>query len=206
MMQKLSTFLLMSMFTIMIVSCKNETKINEVENTPVKVTTVPKEDWAKKKVLTEDDRREISSIMFRIIDEQDLKKFASYSVSAGLTEMLSTEKGPFTVFVPTNAALESLTPAKVKFYSNPENKQQLEEMVKSHIVAGSMNKEDLLKAISKSGKAKLQTLGGVTLTASKVGDDIVISDGKNGKATIQKSDILGSNGIVYVIDGVMNAN
>lgn len=205
-MQKLPSFLLISMFLIMLVSCKNETKTKEIENTPVQVTTVPKEDWAKKKVLTEDDRKEISSVLFRIIDDPNLKRFASYSVSAGLSEMLSTEKGPFMVFVPTNQALESLTAEKIKFYSNPENKQKLEEMLKSHIVEGSMNKEDLLKAIRKSGKAKLQTLGGVTLTVSKTGDDIVISDGKNGKATIQKSDILGSNGIVYVIDGVMNSN
>lgn len=205
-MQKLSTFLLISMFIIMIFSCKNETKTNEVENAPVKVTEVPKEDWAKKKVLTEDDRREINSVMFRIIDEPNLKRFASYSVTAGLADMLSTEKGPFTVFVPTNQALESLTDEKIKFYSNPENKQKLEEMLKSHIVKGSMNKEDLLKAINKSGKAKLKTLGGITLTASKLGDDIMISDGNNGKATIQKSDILGSNGVVYVIEGVMNAN
>ncbi len=205
-MQKLATFLLICMFTIIIVSCKNETKTNEVENATVKIPTVPKEDWAKKKVLTEDDRREINSILSRIINEQDLKKFASYSVTAGLTGMLSTEKGPFMVFAPTNQALESLTAEKIKFYSNPENKQKLEEMLKSHIVEGNMNKEELLQAINKSGKAKLKTLGGVTLTASKVGDAIIISDGKNGKGSIQKSDIVGSNGIVYVIDGVMNAN
>lgn len=204
-MQKLSIFLLIFMFAFMIVSCKNETKTNEVQNVNIEIPKVPKEQWAKKKVLTEEDKMEINSIMFHIIDEQDLKKFASYTVTAGLADMLSTEKGPFTVFVPTNGAFESLGSAKAIFYSNPENKQKLEEMLKSHIVEGNMNKEELLKAISKNGKAKLITLGGATLTASKIGDDIVITDGKNGKGTIQKSDIIGSNGVVFVLDGVMNA-
>jgi len=205
-MQKLSFYLVISIFAIMIVSCKNETKTTEMEKETVKVTDVPKEDWAKKKVLTEEDRMEISSVMFRIVDEQDLKKFASYCVTAELTGMLSTEKGPFAIFAPSNSALESLPAERKKFYANPENKLQLQEMLKSHIVAGKINKEDLLKDITKNGKATLKTLGGVTLTASKVGEDILISDGKSGKAKIQKSDILGSNGVVFVLDGAMNAN
>lgn len=205
-MQKLFTFLLISTFTFLIVSCKNETKANEVENVPAKVTQVPKDDWAKKKVLTEEDRKEINSVMFHIIDGQDLKKFASYIVTAGLVETLSKGEGTYSVFAPSSAAFESLTVEKKKFYANPENKTMLEEMLKSHIVEGTMDKENLLKAINKSGKAKLKTLAGITLTASKVGDDIMISDGKGGKATLLKDGILGSNGVVYVVDGVMNAN
>lgn len=205
-MQKLSTFLLILMSAITIVSCKNETKTNEVENAPVKVTDVPKEDWAKKKVLTDDDRREISSVMFRIINEQDLKRFASYSVTAGLAEMLSTETGPFMVFAPSNGAIESLSPERIKFYSMPDNKTHLQEMLKSHIVEGNMNREVLLEAIKKSGKAKLTAVAGNTLTATKSGEDIIISDGKGGKGKVIKSDITGSNGVLYVIDGILNAN
>lgn len=206
MMQKLSVFLVISTLALFIVSCNNETKTNEVEKATVEVPKVPKEDWAKKKVLTEDDRREINSVMSRIINDQDLKRFASYSVTAGLTGMLSTEKGPFAIFAPSNSALESLSAEKKKFYANPENKAKLEEMLKSHIVEGSLDKEALLQTINKSGKAKLNTLGGITLTASKSGDDIILVDGKGAKAKIVKGSTLGSNGVLYVLDGVMNAN
>ncbi len=205
-MQKLFTFLLISTFTFLIVSCKNEAKTEKVESDKVEVAEKPAVKRADKKELTEADIQEINSVMSRVMTTPELKKYASYIVTAELADMLSTGKGPFTVFAPSIAALESLTVEKKKFYATPENKAKLEEMLKSHIVEGTMDKENLLKAINKNGKAKLKTLAGVTLTASKMGNDIIISDGKGGKATILKDDILGSNGVVFVVDGVMNAN
>ena len=203
-MQKLFTFLLLS--TFLIVSCKNETQTDKSVNANSEIIEKPVGKRAQKRDLTQADIEEINSVMSRVMTEPSLKKYASYIVTAGLVEMLSKGEGTYTVFAPSNAALESLTVEKKKFYANPENKTMLEEMLKSHIVEGTMDKENLLKAINKSGKAKLKTLAGITLTASKVGDDIMISDGKGGKATLLKDGVLGSNGVVYVVDGVMNAN
>lgn len=197
---------MISTFTFLIVSCKNETKTEKAENANVEVTEKSAVKRAEKKELTEADIEEINSVMARVMTTPELKKYASYIVTAELADMLSTGKGPFTVFGPSSVALESLTVEKKKFYATPENISKLEEMLKSHIIEGTMDKENLLKAINKNGKAKLKTLSGITLTASKVGDDIIISDGKGGKATIVKNDILGSNGVVFVIDGVMNAH
>ncbi len=205
-MQKLFTFLLISTFTFLIVSCKNETKTDKADNANAEVAEKSAVKRAEKRELTQADIEEINSVMSRVMTDPSLKKYASYVVTAGLADMLSTGKGPYTVFAPSSAALESFTVEKKRFYATPENKVKLEEMLKSHIIEGTMDKENLLKAINKSGKAKLKTLAGVTLTASKVGDDIVISDGKGGKATILKDGILGSNGVVFVVDGVMNAN
>lgn len=206
-MQKLSAFLLISTLTLFLVSCKNETKTEKVDNAIVEVVKAPEGKRAKKKVLTPEDIEEINSVMSRVMNDSELKNYASYIVTAGLAQKLSTEKGPFAIFAPSNSALEFLSAEKKKFYANPENKAKLEEMLKSHIVEGSsLDKEALLKAINKSGKAKLKTLGGITLTASKSGDDIIIVDGKGAKAKIVKGSIEGSNGVLYVVDGVMNAN
>lgn len=206
MMQKLSAFLVISILALFIVSCKNETKNEEVDKATVKVVKAPEGKRAKKKVLTPEDIEEINSVMSRVMTDSELKNFASYIVTAGLAEKLSTEKGPFAIFAPSNSALESLSAEKKKFYANPDNKAKLEEMLKSHIVEGSLDKEALLQIINKSGKAKLKTLSGITLTASKSGDDIIIVDGKGVKAKTVKGSTLGSNGVLYVVDGVMNAN
>ncbi len=204
-MQKLFTILLISIFTFLFVSCKNEINTDKTENTNAEITDKPSK-RAQKRELTQADIAEINSVMSRVMSNPSLQKFASYLVTADLANMLSAEEGPYTVFAPSSSALESFTVEKKKFYANPENKAKLEEMLKSHIVEGIMDNQNLLKAINKSGKTKLQTLAGVTLTASKVGDDIVIADGKGGKATIVNDGVTGSNGVVFVVDGVMNAN
>ncbi len=200
-MQKPILFFLISVITLLTISCKNETTSSASE-----VPEISKEHWAEKKELTQKDIEEINSLMYGVMSTHQAKKYSSYIVTAELADLLSNEKGPFTVFAPSNQAIESLSAERIKFYSIPDNRPKLQEMLKSHIVEGNINKESLLQAINKGGKAKLKTLEGITLTASKSGEDIVISDGKGGKATVLKADISGSNGVLHVVDGVFNAN
>ena len=76
--------------------------------------------------------------------------------------------------------------------------------MKSHIIQGELDNEGLVKAIKKDGKVKLKTLSGVTLTVTQSEGKIVVMDEKGGKATVQKSDVQGSNGQVFIIDKVLN--
>src|SRR5690606_1127723 len=201
-MQKHFTFLLISIFSLLIISCKNETKTEEAENSAPEIV----QKRAQKKVLTQEDIEELNSLMYQIVTTSEVKNFASHAVTAELADLLSKQKGPFMVFAPKNTAFESLSAEKKKFYSMPENKTKLQEMLKSHIVEGNMNEEALREAIKKSGKAKLNTLAGIPLSASKSGDDIIISDGKGGKAKLEKNVYETSNGVLYIVDGVLNAN
>ncbi|MEH6765662.1 MAG: fasciclin domain-containing protein [Aequorivita antarctica] len=178
----------------------------ETESAVLDTVQKPPVKRAPKKDLTPEDIALIKSVMSRIMTEPQLKQYASYLVTAGMGTMLSEDKGPYTVFAPSTIALESFTGEKKKFYATPDNKPKLEEMLKSYIVQGKMDKETLLQTINKSGKAKFKTLAGVTLTATKSGEDIVISDGKGANAKVVKGSIEGSNGVVYVLDGLLNAN
>jgi uncharacterized surface protein with fasciclin (FAS1) repeats len=196
------------MIAILTVSCKNDTEEHknvDAEKATTQIAPATPVKRAAKKDLTPEDIAELKSVMVRVMTEAKLKKFASYLVTAELTDQL-TGAGPFTVFGPTNAALESMAAEKTLFYSNPENKAKLEEMLKSYIVTEKINKESLLQAIDKSGKAKLKTLAGTTLTATKSGEGIVISDGKSGKATVISGGVEASNGVVYIVDGLLNSN
>lgn len=208
-MQKPFTFLVISMCVLLMFSCKNETQDNkkaEAESAIVDTVQKPPVKRAPKKNLTPEDIAMVESVMSRVMSEPLLKKYASYLVTAGMGIMLSEDKGPFTVFAPSTIAFEAFTAEKKIFYAMPENKQKLEDMLKSYIVQGKIDKETLLQTINKSGKAKLKTLSGVTLTATKSGEDIVISNGKGVSVKMIKGSIEGSNGAVYVLDGILNAN
>lgn len=208
-MLKQVTFLLISMLALLTFSCKNETQdpqkleIESVVADTVQKTPVKK---AAKKDLTPEDIAVIKSVMARIMAEPQLKKYASYIVTAEMGTMLSEDKDTYTVFAPSTAAFEFLTAQKKKFYAMPDNKPKLGEMLKSYIVQGKIDKETLLQTINKSGKAKLKTLSGATLTATKSGEDIIIADRKGVKVKVLKGSIEGSNGVVYVVDGLLNEN
>ncbi len=110
--------------------------------------------------------------------------------AAGLAETLSGT-GPFTVFAPTNAAFAKLPAGTVDDLLKPKNKAKLAAILTYHVVAGKV-----LAADVKTGKVK--TVQGGEL-------DVVVADGKvtvDG-AKVVKTDIVGSNGVIHVIDTVV---
>ncbi len=204
-MYKTCTFLLISLFTLFIVSCKNEVK--DQENTSTEKTEITEVKKAEKKELTADDVERINSVMSRLMATPELKKYTSFVVTAGLTEVLAQQKGPYTVLAPSNAAFDSLDVEKTNFYLNPKNKEKLVNLLKSHIVEGNIDSAVMLQDIKKhSGRLMMKTLSGGSLTASTKQMDIVITDEKGNKALIVKSDINGSNGVIHVLNAVLNVD
>ena len=110
--------------------------------------------------------------------------------AAGLVEALNGE-GPFTIFAPTNEAFAKLPAGTVESLLKPENKEKLQAVLKYHVVPAKVMAADV-----KTGEAK--TLQGSTLEI-KVADGTVMID----KAKVIKTDIVGSNGVIHVIDSVI---
>lgn len=111
--------------------------------------------------------------------------------AAGLVETLKGA-GPFTIFAPTNAAFGALPAGTVDGLLKPESKDALTNILTYHVVSGSVKAADL-----QDGQ-KVKTLQGEELTVS-------IKDGKvmiNG-ANVTAADLMGSNGLVHVIDAVL---
>jgi transforming growth factor-beta-induced protein len=112
--------------------------------------------------------------------------------AAGLVETLSG-KGPFTVFAPTNEAFAKLPKETLASLLKPENKDQLVSILTYHVVPGKVMAADVVK---------------VTEAKSVQGQPIKVEvkDGKvvlNGSSTVVKTDIVGSNGVIHVIDTVI---
>jgi uncharacterized surface protein with fasciclin (FAS1) repeats len=110
--------------------------------------------------------------------------------AAGLVETLQGA-GPFTVFAPTDEAFAKLPPGTLEDLLKPENKAKLVAILTYHVLAGKVMATDV-----KTMKAK--TVNGQELSI-KVADGKVTVD----NATVVKTDIAASNGVIHVIDAVV---
>ncbi len=126
--------------------------------------------------------------------------------AAGLVDTLKGP-GPFTVFAPTNAAFEKLPAGTVDTLLKPENKDTLVKILTYHVVPGKVTAADLKKLIKAGkGKAAIKTVQGGMLTAKMDGANIVLMDEKGGTAKVTIANVMQKNGVIHVIDGVVQPN
>lgn len=116
------------------------------------------------------------------------KTLAKALEAAGLVQTLKGA-GPFTVFAPTDEAFAKLPAGTVeKLLANPE---QLKAVLTYHVVPGKVLASQVVKMDS------ARTVQGSTVTI----------DASNGvrvnNASVVKTDIMASNGVIHVIDTVI---
>jgi uncharacterized surface protein with fasciclin (FAS1) repeats len=109
--------------------------------------------------------------------------------AADLVKTLS-ERGPFTVFAPTDEAFAALPNGTLDDLLKPENKEKLKRVLSYHVVSGELLSQNL-----KAGK--VTTLAEVPVEIS-VKDGIRVNDAK-----VATPDLKASNGIIHVIDKVL---
>ena len=123
--------------------------------------------------------------------------------AGGLVDTLNSP-GPFTVFAPTDDAFAKLPAGTVDTLVKPENKATLDKILTYHVVAGRISSKQLATMIKKGGgKTTLKTVQGEDLTASMMGDKIMLTDAKGGMCTITTADVFQSNGVIHVVDTVL---
>ena len=200
--------LLVLVVSISLFSCKDDTKKETVaDEEGTKTEVVQEVTKAEKKTLTEADDKIVNSVLTRSMMTQELATFSSALVSAGLTDMLANEEGPFTILAPSSEAFAKIPSDKMNTLLNTSNKEDLQQLLKNHMVEGNMDSAALTQRANKSGNGRtLTTLSGAKLTVKMEGDNIVITDASGNKATVGKSDISGSNGVVHVVDAVLEGN
>ncbi|MFS8884722.1 fasciclin domain-containing protein [Synechococcus sp. H70.2] len=109
--------------------------------------------------------------------------------AADLVKTLS-DKGPFTVFAPTDEAFAALPKGTLDDLLKPENKEKLKRVLSYHVVSGELLSQDL-----KAGKL-------TTLAEAPV--EIVVKDGiQVNDAKVVTPDLKASNGVIHIIDKVI---
>ena len=101
--------------------------------------------------------------------------------------------GPFTVFAPTNAAFAALPAGTVDNLLKPENKAQLQAVLKFHVIPAKIESS----ALAGKKMTSPPTLQGGTLAVDGTKGVVV------GGANVTAADVKASNGVVHVIDKVL---
>ena len=120
----------------------------------------------------------------------------------GVAEELNGQ-GPFTGFAPTNDAFEKLGQDRLAELLKPEQKSELAQILKLHIIPGSLVTADIEKAIEDGGgTAILVTEQGGQIKATRDGDGIILEDGKGNTSRVSK-EAKAKNGVLYTVDTVL---
>jgi len=146
---------------------------------------------------------EANSIAAKAMGNSDLSTLVSALQAADLAQTLKSE-GEYTVFAPTNEAFNKVPKATMDNLMKPENKEQLQGLLKYHVLQGKMTSADVLAKIKEANnKLDVTTLNGEILTLSEKNGNVMIKDAKGNTATVTSADMDASNGVVHTVDKVL---
>ncbi|MCD9622942.1 fasciclin domain-containing protein [Rhabdothermincola salaria] len=146
--------------------------------------------------MAETEEMEASETIVEIAaGNDDFSTLVAALEAADLVDTLSGD-GPFTVFAPTNEAFEALPEGTVETLLEPENIEQLQAVLTYHVVAGEVMAADV-------EPGEVTTVEGGTFTISVEDGNVFITDAEGGQAQVVTTDIVGSNGVIHVIDAVL---
>jgi len=129
-----------------------------------------------------------ADIVDTAIDAGSFNTLVTAVTAAGLADTLKGQ-GPFTVFAPTDAAFAKIPPAQLQALL--DDKAALTKVLTYHVVAGEVMAADVVKLTTAA------TVEGQSLTI-RAGESVMVDN-----ATVIKTDIMTSNGVIHVIDTVM---
>jgi len=130
----------------------------------------------------------IADIVSRTNNTSTLEKAVK---QADLVETLSGNQ-QLTVFAPTDSAFNKMNQTQLNNLLLDENKSQLQNVLKSHVVQGAVTSDELTDGQT------VTTLSGEQLQVQIVGEKVYI-----GEAQVTQTDIQASNGVVHTIDSVI---
>ena len=131
----------------------------------------------------------LPSVVDIAVDDGRFTTLVAALGAADLVETLSGP-GPFTVFAPTDDAFNALPEGTVEGLL--EDIPALTDVLTYHVVSGSVLAETVV------GLDSATTLQGADVNISVMGSDVMLNDSK-----VIITDIVGSNGVVHVIDKVL---
>lgn len=131
------------------------------------------------------------SIVDLALATPDVSTLVTALKAAGLVETLQGD-GPFTVFAPTNEAFAKLPAGTVENLLKPENKEQLKKVLLYHVHVGAGVKAADVKT------SKLSTAAGQDLDIKVSSAGVTVDNAK-----VIKTDVIGKNGVIHLIDSVV---
>ncbi len=123
--------------------------------------------------------------------------------AAGLVDALSGE-GPFTIFAPTNDAFGKIDEITLNSLLERKNRRKLQNILQYHVVAKDIRATDVVSSLKiGDGKTQIEMLNGQSLKVVQKNGKIWLQDKNGNYSQIIKTDIVGKNGVIHVIDAVV---
>tara|TARA_A100001015_G_scaffold148802_1_gene165003 strand:- start:942 stop:1454 length:513 start_codon:yes stop_codon:yes gene_type:complete len=114
------------------------------------------------------------------------------------------EDGPFTVFAPTNDAFAKIDSKTLNSLLEEKNQKVLTNILTYHVISGKLVASDVVAALNKNnGSVELKALNGQVISVMEKDGKIWLRDSKGNYSEISATDVMGSNGVIHVIDTVV---
>ena len=137
------------------------------------------------------------------VGNEDFSTLVTALKSADLVSALQG-KGPFTVFAPTNDAFAKIDSETLNSLLEEKNKKVLSNILTYHVISGKLAASDVVAALKKgNGSVELTALNGQVITVVQKDGKIWLQDSKGNYSEISATDVMGSNGVIHVIDTVV---
>jgi uncharacterized surface protein with fasciclin (FAS1) repeats len=137
------------------------------------------------------------------VGNKDFTTLVTALKAADLVSALQGE-GPFTVFAPTNDAFAKIDAKTLSSLLEAGNKEALANILTYHVVSGKLAASDVVAALKKGdGMVELKALNGQVITVTQKDDKIWLKDSNGDFSEIIATDVMGSNGVIHVIDAVV---
>lgn len=141
----------------------------------------------------------VEDIVNTAIDNGNFNTLVTALTAAELDDELQGT-GPFTVFAPTDQAFGKLPDGTIEFLLQPANKDTLSNILTYHVIGGSVLSP---VALSLDGKNVTMLNGGI-VAIDIAASELILNLGGNRQATVTVTDVLASNGVIHVIDTVLD--
>ena len=140
------------------------------------------------------------------VGNEDFSTLVTALKAADLVGALQGD-GPFTVFAPTNAAFAKIDGKTLGKLLEEKNQKALANILTYHVISGKITATDVVAALKKgNGMVELKALNGQILSVIQKDGKIWLKDSAGNFSEIVATDVMGSNGVIHVIDTVVMPN
>jgi transforming growth factor-beta-induced protein len=139
------------------------------------------------------------NIVETAIDDGNLTTLVAALQAADLDDDLAGP-GPFTVFAPTDDAFALLPAGTLTFLLDPANKAALIDLLTYHVIDGQVSSSD---ALALDGTSAVM-LNALNVRIDVVNGALILNLNGNRQATVTVTDIDATNGVIHVIDAVLD--
>ena len=140
------------------------------------------------------------------VGNKDFSTLVTALKAADLVEALQGV-GPFTVFAPTNDAFAKIDSETLNSLLEKDNQKSLANILTYHVISSKIVATDVVAALKKgNGVVELTALNGQIISVIEKDGKIWLKDSYENYSEITSTDIMGTNGVIHVIDSVAMPN